>query len=237
MYSLSIAVTTMALLSLVTAAPRGTTKRTTDSKSTIPELSLTAQLQLADIATDRYALLNDTDFVFDYDSSVTGMANRKSYPALVGTGGSMAVATFPPCSIAALHVHPRSSELFVVVSGRILTEMVPESGVVTANGTQRVIPTELHPKQMTVFPQGSYHTQINPDCTPALTVASFNSEDPGAGLTAPGLFALSDDFVVPNFGQAFDGEDVDRIRHLLPQQAIFTIESCLKTCGIRKRGV
>jgi hypothetical protein len=153
----------------------------------------------------------------------------------------MAVATFPPCGIAALHVHPRSSELFVVVSGRIYTEMTPESGVLTttANGTmqQRVIRAELHPSQMTVFPQGSYHTQINPDCTPALTLASFNSEDPGAGLTAPGLFALSDDFVVPTLGQAFEGEDIDRIRHLLPQQAIFTVESCLKTCGIKKRGV
>lgn len=165
------------------------------------------------------------------------MANRKSFPALVGTGGSMAIATFPPCGIAALHVHPRSSELFVVVSGRIYTEMTPESGVVTANGTQRVVRTELHPSQMTVFPQGSYHTQINPDCTPALTVASFNAEDPGAGLTAPGLFALSDDFAVPMFGQAFDGEDIDRIRHLLPQQAIFTVESCLKNCGIKKREI
>jgi len=167
------------------------------------------------------------------------MANRKSYPALVGTGGSMAVATFPPCGIAALHVHPRSSELFVVLTGRIYTEMTPESGVVvTANGTQqRVVRTELHPKQMTVFPQGSYHTQINPDCTPALTVASFNSEDPGAGLTAPGLFALSDDFAVPMFGQAWDGEDIDRIRHLLPQQAIFQVESCLKKCKIEKRAV
>lgn len=115
--------------------------------------------------------------------------------------------------------------------------MTPESGVVFSNGTQRVIRTELHPNQMTVFPMGSYHTQINPDCTPSLTVAAFNDEDPGAGLTAPGLFALTDDFVVPTFGQAFDGEDVDRIRHLLPQSAIFTVESCLKSCGIQKRGL
>ena len=169
------------------------------------------------------------------------MANRKSYPALVGTGSSMAIAEFPPCGIAALHVHPRASELFVVVSGQIYTEMTPESGVVvvTSNGTtqQRVVRTELHARQMTVFPQGSYHTQINPDCTPALTVASFNSEDPGAGLTAPGLFALSDDFAVPMFGQAWDGEDIDRIRHLLPQQAIFQVESCLKTCKLEKRAV
>jgi mannose-6-phosphate isomerase-like protein (cupin superfamily) len=169
------------------------------------------------------------------------MANRKAYPALVGTGGSMAVATFPPCGIAALHVHPRSSEIFVVVSGRVYTEMTHESGVVvTVNGTQqqqRVVRTELHPQQMTVFPQGSYHTQINPDCAPALTVASFNSEDPGAGLTAPGLFALSDDFAVPQFGQAWDGEDIDRIRNLLPQQAIFQVESCLAKCGMKKRSV
>ena len=113
--------------------------------------------------------------------------------------------------------------------------MVPESGVVSPNGTQRVIRTELGPGQMTVFPMGSYHTQINPDCTPAVAVASFNDEDPGAGLTAPGLFALTDEFAVPMFGQAFDGEDIDRIRHLIPQSAIFAVESCLDACKLKKR--
>ena len=67
----------------------------------------------------------------------------------------MAVATFPACSIAALHVHPRASELFLVLTGRILTEMTPESGVVGADSTtQRVVRTELSGHQMTVFPQG-----------------------------------------------------------------------------------
>jgi len=42
-------------------------------------------------ATDRYALLpKDSDFVFDF-SKGGPFANRKTFPALVGSGGALAV--------------------------------------------------------------------------------------------------------------------------------------------------
>lgn len=139
--------------------------------------------------------------------------------------------------MASLHIHPRAAELFVVISGRVHTEMVPEAGVVNANGTQRVVRTELGPNMMTVFPKGSFHTQMNPDCKPALIVASFPSEDPGVGLVAPQTFALNDDAVAATFGQSIAGEDIDRVRKAIPQGAIFKVEQCLKKCGIKKRQV
>lgn len=62
--------------------------------------------------------------------------------------------------MAFLHLHPRASELFAVTSGRVVTEMVPEAGVVTADGKQRVIRTDLSAGMLTIFPQGSFHTQV-----------------------------------------------------------------------------
>lgn len=80
-----------------------------------------------------------------------------------------------------LHVHPRSAELQLVTSGRLVTEMAPENGVNDAEGNRRVIRTELGPNMMTPFYIGSVHTQYNPDCEPATFVAAFPSEDFGAG--------------------------------------------------------
>lgn len=137
--------------------------------------------------------------------------------------------------MASLHIHPRSAELFAVLTGRVYTEMVPEAGVLDIDGNPRVIRTELGPKKITVFPMGSFHTQMNPDCEPALTVASFASEDPGAGLVAPQAFALSDEFVGSSFGQAIAGEDIDSVRGAIPPGPLFEVKSCLSKCGIEKR--
>lgn len=46
---------------------------------------------------------------------------------------------------------------------------------------------------MTVFPQGSTHTEWNPDCTDAVFVAGFNSDDPGVKQDAQTTFGLSDE--------------------------------------------
>ena len=60
---------------------------------------------------DKFNLLaNDSDFVFDFNRSVPGgtggtvvAANRKSFPALVGTGASMAVGWIErKCALAIL---------------------------------------------------------------------------------------------------------------------------------------
>jgi hypothetical protein len=83
----------LAFASFSEAAPRNTRR----SYSEAP--SLTAQLRLADTAADRFALLpNDKDFVFDFNTKQENpgkggeliAANRKTFPALVGTGSGMA---------------------------------------------------------------------------------------------------------------------------------------------------
>lgn len=143
----------------------------------------------------------------------------------------------PACGLNTFHVHPRSAELQIVVSGRLITEMVPENGVLDKDGKRRVIRTELRPFQMTPFPQGSVHTQFNPDCSPATFVASFASEDAGAGQIADETFAFSDDLISAVLGQSIKGEDIDIVRKAIPASIAKGVEECLVKCKIPKRSI
>ncbi|OAQ74418.1 cupin [Purpureocillium lilacinum] len=209
-----------------------------------PSLSLTQQLLLSESAIDRYNLLpNDTQFVFDFNAGTPDrgkggdivIANRKTFPALVGTGASMAVGRIGPCGINTLHVHPRSSELQMVIEGRLVVEMNPENGVLNANGTRRIIRGEIGPYQMTPFYQGSIHTQFNPDCANTMFVASFASEDFGTEQVIDGSLAFSNDIVAATFGQIISGENIDFVRNSIPANIALGVEQCLRTCGIQKR--
>ncbi|KAK7432060.1 hypothetical protein QQZ08_001350 [Neonectria magnoliae] len=83
----------LAFTSVASATPRNSRRG-----GYAQELSLTAQLQLTDTAVDRFALLKDDDFVFDFNQEQANpgkggqlvAANRKTFPALVGTGSGMA---------------------------------------------------------------------------------------------------------------------------------------------------
>ena len=206
--------------------------------------TLIAQLTDAATAVDRYELIPfASDHLFDFNNSplasavTTGLgghlvtANRKSFPALIGTGGSMSVGFVGPCGFNTPHTHPRAAELNIVVQGSLLTEHIIENG-----GT--LIRNRLNQYQMSVFPQGAIHCEFNPDCTDAVFVAGFPSEDAGVSSTAQRLFDLDDDVLRAEFGSdlAFnDGRDLDQFRNQIPANVAKGVESCLKKCNIAKR--
>jgi hypothetical protein len=81
-----------------TTSPIAATAAATPSASS--SLSLTQQLFLADTAAERFSLLpNDNQFIFDFNQAQKNpgkggqvvAANRKTFPALVGTGAGMAL--------------------------------------------------------------------------------------------------------------------------------------------------
>ncbi|KAG9245240.1 RmlC-like cupin domain-containing protein [Calycina marina] len=229
-------------------AAAATSDSSTSSAASPKDTLLTQKLLLADTAADRYALLpSNTQFQFDFNQpkGLGGKggdlfaANRKTFPALVGTSSGMAVGFLGPCGFNTPHIHPRATELQIVVEGKVITEMLPENGVfnVPGNATsgRRVIRTELSAFQMTPFYQGSVHTQFNPSCDNATFIASFNSEDFGTGQVADELFAFDDMVVQAAFGQAIDGADVDKFRKNIPASIAKGVSECLTTCGIAAR--
>lgn len=202
-------------------------------------LSLTAQLTIADNAVDRFALLpKDDQFVFKFVDNIKPggkggeivAANRKTFPALVGTGSGMAVGFLDACGFNTPHVHPRATELQIVIDGKIITEMLPENGVNDAAGKRRTIRNEISQFQMQPFYQGSVHTQYNPECKPATFIASFNSEDFGTGQIPEELFALSPDIVTAAFGEAISGKDVDKFKGAIPASVALGVKECVQRC-------
>jgi hypothetical protein len=203
-------------------------------------LDLIDKLQLAPTAVDRLALLKDEDFIYDFlnppASAITKgkgghtvKADRKDFPALIGTGVSMTLGFIGPCGFNTPHIHPRSSQINVVVKGKLGTEFIAENGA-------RAISGVLETFQMTVFPMGATHTEFNPDCDDAVFVAGFASEDPGVEQLAQTLFSLDPELVKADLGvDTINGEDIEEFRDRLPANVALGVESCLKKCGISKK--
>ena len=107
------------------------------------------------------------NFVYDFNdppanTTTTGngghtvKADRKAFPALVGTGVSMTLGFIDACGFNTPHTHPRSSEINVIVEGRLGTQHITE------NGVDPIGVNFLDKFQMTVFPQGATRTSPLP---------------------------------------------------------------------------
>lgn len=113
--------------------------------------------------------------------------------------------------------------------------MVPEVAATDSEGKQRTISVELGPGMVTVYPAGSFHTQVNPDCEPANFTAAFNSEEFAVGLVAKQTFSFSDAVIGRTFGQSIAGEDIEKVRDAIPMTMAIAVDECLKKCGKEKR--
>ncbi|KAJ6469465.1 RmlC-like cupin domain-containing protein [Mycena sanguinolenta] len=194
-------------------------------------------LRDAPTAVDRVNdLPQDSQFVFDFFNPPAGvatgaggsiiLANVASFPAVVGNGVAMAVGILEPCGMNTPHTHPRATEIQYNVNGTIRTGMITENG-------GRFIMTDLQPGQMTIFPQGSIHFQINEGCEPALFVSGLNSEDPGALQIAQRFFGLPPDIVAATLGD-IGVEEVMGLSDLIPDNVALGADECLQRCGITR---
>jgi len=207
-------------------------------------LSKTAQIFLSDTRADAInnVLQDNSDFVFKFlekakpnaNGAITA-ANRKTFPALTGTGIGAALGQLGPCGFNTPHVHPRATELLFQIEGRVVSSMFPENGVNLTDGTPREILNTINPFESTVYFQGSVHSQFNPDCTNATFFAALSSEDFGVGQVAQELFGTSDDAIAAVYGNAIDGADVEKLRGIISKNVAQGVEQCLVKCNIPKR--
>jgi len=252
------ATSTIAILaafsSLVSAAPAPAPNRVEErQEANIPTAiptydtaynnwDLIAKLVTAPLQLDRVALLRDEDFRFDFRNPpgevnvATGragrvvVANRKTFPALIGTGSAMAMGFLGPCGFNTPHTHPRATELNVPVVGSLSSTMILENGV-------RQVFYNASTFELQVFPQGAVHQEFNPDCGETIFVAAFNNEDPGTSQMADNFFRLPNNVVAASVAGniVIDGRDIDQFRSLIPANVAVGVEECLVKCGLAKR--
>ncbi|KAJ7620826.1 spherulin-1B precursor [Mycena polygramma] len=156
------------------------------------------------------------------------LATVDNFPILEELGISGAISLVEPCGLNIPHSHPRASEMLTVIDG------IMDTGFVQENGFNAEIETQLGKYQATVFPMGSIHYQQNPTCSPAVFVASLNSEDPGRSDIATNFWMLSADVVdaALGFPETIGGSTIDAWRAHLPPNLAAGVDSCLKACGL-----
>jgi hypothetical protein len=121
----------------------------------------------------------------------------------------------------------------MVIQGRLVTEMIPENGILDTAGKRRVIRNEIGPYQVTPFYQGSMHTQFNPDCTNVTFVAVFSSEDSGTGQILDETFAFTNDIITASLGGAISSDNIDTIRQAIPKSIALGVDQCLIQCNLK----
>ncbi|CAN6281811.1 unnamed protein product [Urochloa humidicola] len=118
-------------------------------------------------------------------SNVTKL-DVSEWPGLNTQGVSMNRVDFAPGGTNPPHIHPRASEIGVVIRGELLLGIIGSldsgnrcySKVVRAGGTF-------------VIPRGLMHFQFNVGKEPATMVVSFNSQNPGIVFAPLTLFGSS----------------------------------------------
>lgn len=128
----TLAIFTAALVASALAAPAPASfphfRR--QSNETANNLEVIHALELAPTAADRVNMLAADDFKYDFlapppNAVTTGQgghtvrSDSRVFPALIGTGVSMTIGFIGPCGFNTPHTHPRSSEINIIVQGRL----------------------------------------------------------------------------------------------------------------------
>uniref|UniRef100_A0A0E0B6T3 Germin-like protein n=1 Tax=Oryza glumipatula TaxID=40148 RepID=A0A0E0B6T3_9ORYZ len=176
-----------------------------------------------DILTD-FVVPSDTDpsgidgAFFTYKNLVTGnsgdpakltvtKATHAEFPALLGQSVSYAALVFGAGTVNPPHIHPRASELLVVVQGPLLVGLVDAA----RNGT--VYTQTLQTGDMFVFPKGMVHFQFNNGTdVVARAFSAFGSATPGTISLPAALFGSGIDDTILEKSMHTDQATVDQLK-------------------------
>jgi len=196
---------------------------------------LETNLQTAITEVERLSLLQDKQFIFDFENTTVGvsssqggriiLANAMTFPAVIGHGISMAIAELGPCGLNLPHIHPRATEINFIAQGQF------EAGFFSENGGKLVL-NNLTAGQATIFPQGVIHFIQNLNCQPAKFVSAFNHQDPGVSIVANNFFQLPSNIVAASLG-LYNQSQVQELAKFLPINPAVGIAECKKRCGLK----
>lgn len=223
------------------------------------------ELKLAYSQVERISLLQsygDTDDYFKFDFTTVGassnagrgeggygfLAYAPNYPALLGTGLSMAIGFLQPCKstgapkkgrhsllmhnpggMDSMHIHNRATEMVILVAGTSL-----KTGFVMEDGDNTPVLTTIGPFQGTIRPQGSIHYEFNDNCEDAVFIAGLSSEDPGVSRIAQNFFIEDAELIYADLGYPdfISPENLTNFATTIPLAFALGAQACLKRCGI-----
>nr|BAC53790.1 germin-like protein [Barbula unguiculata] len=102
------------------------------------------------------------------------------------------------------HIHPRATELLILLKGELYVGFVSTANVLFA--------TTIYPGEAFVFPKGLIHFQLNVGKEHALAFAGLSSQNPGVQQVAPALFTPDIKDEVLEKGFRIDTKTVDMIQ-------------------------
>ncbi|MCO5581100.1 hypothetical protein L7F22_034976 [Adiantum nelumboides] len=109
--------------------------------------------------------------------------NAAIFPALEGQGMTMVRFRLVPCGCQLAHHHPRATEILSMVSGGPL-----QVGFIDTKGNAHI--NILNPGDVTLFPRGLLHFELNVGTEEAEYISALNSQSPGTLTAAAALFKI-----------------------------------------------
>ncbi|KAA8514837.1 hypothetical protein F0562_018016 [Nyssa sinensis] len=112
-------------------------------------------------------------------------------------GISLARIDFAPYGLNPPHIHPRATEILVVLEGTLYV------GFVTSNTDNKLFTKVLYPGDVFVFPKGLIHFQFNGGKSNAVALAGLSSQNPGVITIANAVFGSKPPISVDVLTKAF----------------------------------
>ncbi|KAJ1289004.1 hypothetical protein BS78_02G132800 [Paspalum vaginatum] len=134
-------------------------------------------------------------------------ATGAEFPAMQGQSVSYAALVYGPGTANPPHIHPRASELLLVVQGTLSV------GLVDAARDGAVHAATLQAGDMFVFPKGMVHFQINNGSDVARAFSAFGSASPGTISLPSTLFETGIDDAVLEKSFHTDQATVEELKH------------------------
>ncbi|KAK4426782.1 Germin-like protein subfamily 1 member 18 [Sesamum alatum] len=136
-------------------------------------------------------------------------------PALNSLGISLVRIDYIPKGLNPPHMHPRASEILVVMEGTLYVGFIT-SNPENPNQMNKLFAKILHPGDVYVFPRGLIHFQYNVGKTNGVAFASLNSQNPGVVTLANALFGSNPSIYSDVLAKAFqvDKKLVDCLQSL-----------------------
>ncbi|GLJ36185.1 hypothetical protein SUGI_0726210 [Cryptomeria japonica] len=105
------------------------------------------------------------------------------FPAAASQGLQYVRFKMVPCGANLPHTHPRASEMLTLISGGPL-----QVGFVDTQGQAFI--DILHPGDVTIFPRGTLHFELNVGTEEANYISALNSQNPGVVTSSVSILRL-----------------------------------------------